>query len=64
MPFEFEHAARLKNPGTFDPNSFRRLKGPIGIKNRDGERVTLPETAAAVMGKPKNKNKKADPLVA
>ena len=27
MPFKNEHAARLQNPGRFDPKSFRRTKG-------------------------------------
>ena len=30
MPFNGEHAARLKDPGQFDPKSFRRVNGKFG----------------------------------
>jgi HK97 family phage prohead protease len=55
MPYPNEHAARLRDPGDFDPDSFRRTKGGTiyGSKN-------VPETISIIWGKLKDANAPAD----
>jgi len=56
MPYPNEHSARLKNPGDFDPKSFRRTNGGTiyGTKK-------VPKTIAIIWAKLKTKKKPKDP---
>jgi hypothetical protein len=56
MPYPNEHAARLRDPDDFDPDSFRRTKGGKLYNS-----IEVPETIAIVWGKLKGKAEPEDP---
>lgn len=59
MPYKHEHAARLRDPDDFDPQSFRRSKGGILFGH-----IHVPETVAIIWGKLKGKSDPGDPVIA
>lgn len=60
-PYSNEHALRLKDPGGFDKDSFRRTKG-----SGDGkvQGVKIPKSISVIWGKLKGKAKPSDPPIA
>jgi len=54
-PYPNEHAARLRDPGDFDPNTFRRTAGGTIYGTK-----TVPATISIIWGKLKTANKPAD----
>ncbi len=58
MPYENEHAARLKNPKDFDPKSFRRTNGGTIYGSKK-----VPKTIAIIWAKLKGKSKPSDPPI-
>lgn len=56
MPYANEHAARLKNPDDFDPDSFRRTKGGTLYGS-----IKVPETIGIIWGKLKGAAAPSDP---
>jgi HK97 family phage prohead protease len=58
MPFENEHAARLKDPKGFDPKAFRRTNGGKIFGNID-----VPKSIGIIWGKLKGKSKPGDPPI-
>jgi ATP-dependent Clp endopeptidase proteolytic subunit ClpP len=54
-PYPNEHAARLRDPGDFDPDSFRRTAG-----GTISGTTTVPSTSHIIWGKLKTANKPAD----
>ncbi len=61
MPYPNEHSARLRDPGDFDPDTYRRTDG-----SGDGtvQGVKIPTTIAVIWGKLKGKTKPDDPPIA
>jgi HK97 family phage prohead protease len=56
MPYKNEHAARLRDPDDFDPDSFRRTKGGKLYNSID-----VPKTIGIIWGKLKGKAEPEDP---
>ncbi len=63
MPYPNEHAARIRQPGNFNPDTFRRTKGGKAVLPGSGL-ITVPNTISIIWGKLKGSDKPADqPLV-
>ena len=60
MPFPNEHSLRLRDPGDFAPDSFRRTKGS-GKGRVQG--VTIPSTISVIWGKLKGAAEASDPPI-
>jgi len=58
-PFPNEHAARVRNPDGFNPDTFRRTKNNRGVFPGAGL-VSIPSTAAIIWGKLKGSDAPAD----
>jgi len=58
MPYPNEHAARLRDPGEFDPKSFRRVNGGTIFGT-----IKVPKTVAVIWGKLKGKAKPSDSVI-
>jgi hypothetical protein len=58
MPYPNEHAARLRSPDDFDPDSFRRTAG-----GRIFNRVDVPSSVGIIWGKLKGSSKPSDPPI-
>lgn len=59
MPYPNEHALRLKPPGIFDPESFRRTAGGKLF----GGKLTVPSTIGLIWAKLKGRSKPSDPPI-
>lgn len=55
MPFPNEHSARLRNPGDFDPDTFRRTKGGTIYG-----KIKVPQTIGIIWGKLKGSSAPED----
>jgi hypothetical protein len=55
MPFPNEHSARLRNPGDFDPDTFRRTKGGTIYG-----KIKVPQTVGIIWGKLKGSSAPED----
>lgn len=63
MPYENEHAARIRLPGIFNPKTFRRTAGGKAVLPGAGL-ITVPKTIGIVWGKITGRDKEKDePLV-
>ena len=59
MPYPNEHAARIRQPNLFDPNTFRRTSGGKATLPGSGT-ITLPKTISIIWGKLKGYTKPTD----
>jgi hypothetical protein len=59
MPFPNYHAARLKNPDLFDPDTYKTIPGGT-LYNK----IKVPQTINIVWAKYKNKTGPSDPVIA
>lgn len=59
MPYPGEHAARIRQPNLFDPNTFRRTSGGKATLPGSGT-ITIPKTVGIIWGKLKDFNKPSD----
>jgi hypothetical protein len=57
-PFPNEHSARLRDPGEFDPDAYRRTKG-----GRLFNRVNVPSTISIIWGKLRGASAPSDPPI-